>query len=149
MLIQKMRMRNPPLEVMSAVRLVILACMLVVLAGGQEPVPVVDGDSGPCSVEFTALDGDGKPVYNAEITVHIEYGFLGLKELDLRVTTNLDGVARFRGLPEDSDGAFFFEAFTDSLRGVAVYDPDQECHGRHHIYMAKWQPESYGLASEE
>jgi hypothetical protein len=128
---------------------VLLACVLMASpAPGQKPVPVVDGEAGPCSVEFIALDSNGKSVYGARITVHIEFGFLGLKELDLQVTTNADGIARFEGLPDETESVLFFEAFTESLKGVAVFNPSYKCSGRHSIYMAQ-RTTIHESASEE
>ena len=139
----------PAKVINSAVLAVFALVMLVSHTSAQDMVPVVNGGAGPCSVEFIALDGDVKPVYGAVITVHVEYGFLGLKELDLQVATNADGVAQFSGLPEDTDGAYFFEAFTESLKGVAVYNPDHECRGRHNIYMAQRKPGIHESASKD
>jgi hypothetical protein len=114
-------------------------------AQAKSPVPTVDGESGPCSVEFTVTDGSGAPVYNAQINVEIDYGFMGLRHLDLQVATNQNGKARFIGLPDSTDGALFFQATADTLRGVAVADPNSECHARHGIYMAR---ESSAKSSE-
>ncbi|MGE5109786.1 MAG: hypothetical protein ACM3JB_02940 [Acidobacteriaceae bacterium] len=125
-------------------RIILAVLALLALAGAERmpaqaklPVPTLDGGSGPCSVEFTVTDGSGGPVYDAQISVEIDYGFMGLRHLDLQVATNQNGKARFVGLPDSTDGALFFEATTDTLRGVAVADPNSECHARHGIYMAR------------
>lgn len=112
-----------------------LAALLPVGLFGQSAVPTVDGGAGPCSVEFTATDTNGAPVSNAQIAVHIEYGFLGAHKLDLQVATDSRGKARFVGLPDKTDSALFFEATKGSLRGVATDDPNTECEARHGIYM--------------
>src|SRR5919109_183386 len=62
-------------------------------------VAVVDGGAGACSVEFTVTDPSGKPVYAAQINVHVAYGFMGLHKRDLTVYTNWEGKAKFAGLP--------------------------------------------------
>jgi hypothetical protein len=103
------------------------------LAWCQAPVPTVEGDAGPCSVEFKALDENGNPVYAAQIRVQFKYGFLGLHQADLQVATNARGVARFEGLPNDSDGVLFFSASTGDLDGVAAYYPAANCRGHHTI----------------
>src|SRR4051812_7477085 len=36
-------------------------------------VPVVKGDSGSCTVDFVVHDGSGKGIYNAMITLHVEW----------------------------------------------------------------------------
>ncbi|MDT8068820.1 MAG: hypothetical protein ROO76_11720 [Terriglobia bacterium] len=109
-------------------------------ASAQDTVPTVDGAAGPCTVEFTATGPNGAPVSNARIRVHVSYGFLGGRQLDLQVATDSHGRARFIGLPESVDGGLFFEATTDTLRGVATDDPNTECHAKHGIYMAKKNP---------
>ena len=99
-------------------------------------IPTIDGEAGPCSVELTAVDLDGEPVYAADIQVHVEYGLFGFRKLDLEAGTDADGKARFEGLPHEPHDALYFEALTDKLRGVAVFDPRYECHGEHVILMA-------------
>jgi hypothetical protein len=74
------------------------------------PVPAIDGGIGTCSADFIVNDPDGKPVYAATIKVHIEYGFMYLRKLDLQVGTNADGKARFTGLPDRTKHGLFFEA---------------------------------------
>jgi hypothetical protein len=106
------------------------------LVFGQSAIPTVDGGAGPCSVEFTVTDASGALVSNAQISVHIEYGFLGAKKLDLQVATDTHGKARFVGLPEKPDNGLFFEATKGNLRGVATDDPNTECEAKHGIYMS-------------
>ncbi len=119
--------------------LVVLGLLVAILPPmetfGQNTVPTVDGGAGPCSVEFTATDTKGAFVSNAQISVHVEYGFLGARKLDQQVTTDSHGKARFVGLPERTDGALYFEASKGSLKGVATVDPNTECHAKHGIYM--------------
>jgi hypothetical protein len=102
---------------------------------GQNSVPTVDGGAGPCSAEFTARDTKGELVSNAQISVHVEYGFLGLHRLDLQVETDSHGKARFVGLPDEMDSGLFFEATKGTLKGVATVDPNTECEAHHGIYM--------------
>ncbi|SRR5581483_3794483 len=63
-------------------------------------VPVVNAGLGACSVEFHVTDGQLKPIYAAQISVHMRYGFGGFHKMDLQVSTNVDGRARFEGLTE-------------------------------------------------
>src|SRR5271169_6291769 len=63
-------------------------------------VPVIDGGIGPCSADFTITDNAGAPIYAAKIDVHIAYGFMYLRKLDLEVSTNVEGKARFTGIPD-------------------------------------------------
>ncbi len=88
-------------------------------------VPVVDGSIGPCSVAFTVKDQSGSPVYNSRIRVHIAYGIF--HKMDLEVGTNMDGKARFNGLPNRvKRPPLEFWATKDDLEGSATYDPGTE-----------------------
>ncbi len=101
------------------------------------PVAVVDGDSGPCSVEMTVTDVKGKPVYGAKIHVEVTSGFLGLHQTYLEVQTNADGHAKFIGLPENMDEVLYFHASKDDLKGTAFDSTARHCHGKHFIVLHK------------
>jgi hypothetical protein len=93
-------------------------------------VPVMDGEAGPCSVAFTVTDVKGAPVYAARIKVHIEYGFAGVRRLDLEAATNVDGKTQFKGLPQKVKGKILnFLASQGTREGSAVYDPATNCTG--------------------
>ena len=94
-------------------------------------VPVMDGEAGPCSVAFSVTDAKGAPVYNARVRVHIAYGFMGVKRLDLEAATNVDGKTQFKGLPEKVKGGILtFHASQGTREGLATYDPATSCNGR-------------------
>src|SRR5581483_85386 len=92
----------------------------------HNPVPVISGEIGTCSVEFVVTDATGTPVYNAKIRVHIAYGFLNLRKLDLEIGTNSDGEARFEGLPNKGK-ALHFQAAEGDREGRASYNLTQTC----------------------
>ena len=117
-----------------------VAALMPICAFGQDTVPTIDGGAGPCSVEFTVTDTSGALVSNAQISVHIEYGFLGSHKLDLQVATDSHGKARFVGLPDKTDSGLYFEATKGNLRGVATADPNTECQAKHGIYMTSRVP---------
>jgi hypothetical protein len=114
---------------------------LLVLAGNwmsagsqQTPdphqVPVMDGGAGPCSVGFSVTDEKGAPLYDAKIRVHIEYGFAGVRRLDLEAATNVDGKAQFKGLPQKvKGGILYFNGSQGKREGSATYDPAKNCGG--------------------
>jgi hypothetical protein len=132
---------------------VILACAFVIpgltlalAAQAQQPapspkpddIPVTDGTSGPCSIEFTVTDSDGKPVYAARIDVHLAYGAFGAHKLDMGVYTNTQGMAKFTGIPAKvKRPPVEFNAKKDDLVGVATMDPATECQAKHDIVMDK------------
>ena len=103
-----------------------------------EKIPIMDGGAGPCSVEFTVLGRDGKPVYAATVKVHIAYGFAGAHKLDLEAGTNSDGKLKFIGLPARVHRPpLEFHASKDSIEGLATYDPAAECQAKHDITLDK------------
>jgi hypothetical protein len=132
---------------------VILACTFLMIgmslalaAQTQQPapspksddIPVTDGTSGPCSIEFSVTDSDGKPVYAARIDVHLAYGAFGAHKLDMGVYTNAQGKAKFVGIPiKVRKPPVEFNAKKDDLVGVATMDPATECQAKHDIVMDK------------
>ncbi len=107
-------------------------------AADAKQIPVVDGNAGPCSVEFTVTDGQGHPVYAANIDVHIAYGFMGVHKLDLQVGTNFDGKASFTGLPQKvKGGTMYFRASQGERTGSAFYDPTNNCTASEGIFLSK------------
>lgn len=124
--------------------LILLAVALAMTAQVQTPppsqppqdVPVIDGESGPCSVELTVLDAAGAPVFSALVKVHVAYGFHGLHKLDLSTYTNAQGKTKFKGLPARAyKPPVEFRATKDALTGMAAYNPETECEARHEIVM--------------
>jgi hypothetical protein len=114
--------------------------LIAVQAGGgsdSQPVPVVDGGVGPCSADFTVTDADGTPVYAAKIKVHIAYGFMYARKLDLEVGTNSDGKARFTGLPDRVKHGLFFEASEGDRTAQAFNDPASTCKAQFTIALRK------------
>lgn len=100
-------------------------------------VPVMDGGIGTCSADFTVTDGAGAPVYDAKIKVHIAYGFMYLRKLDLEQATNIDGKARFTGLPSRTKSGLFFQASQADRTGNAFDDPNKTCTAQFTIALQK------------
>jgi len=106
-------------------------------AAPSQTVPVMDGGAGPCSLDLSVTD-DGKPVAAADVKVHISYGFAGVRRLDLEAYTNHEGKVKFAGLPARvHQPPLEFRASKDRLAGIAVYDPQTECHARHQIALVQ------------
>jgi hypothetical protein len=101
------------------------------------PVPAIDGGIGTCSADFIVNDADGKPVYAATIKVHIEYGFMYLRKLDLQIGTNADGKARFTGLPDRVKHGLFFEASEGDRVAEAFDDPAANCKNQFTVVLRK------------
>jgi hypothetical protein len=103
-------------------------------------VPVIDGAAGSCTAEFTVNDGAGAPVYNAKIRVHIDYRWGGFHKLDLEVGTNVDGKARFEGLPAKTKRGLTYYATHGDQEGSAFVDPAENCKAQMTITLAKKNP---------
>jgi hypothetical protein len=101
----------------------------------------MDGGTGPCSLELTVTTADGKPVYAATVHVHIAYGFVGIRRLDLDAGTNADGKVKFIGLPSRVHRPpLEFHASKGQLVGMATDDPDSECQAKHDIMIDMPKP---------
>jgi hypothetical protein len=90
-------------------------------------VPVVDGHLGSCSAEFTVMDKDQTPLYDAKIDVSLRYGFLGLRRMSLQVGTNGEGQARVEGLPDDLDKTFRFVITSGSMTKKVLMNTSDGC----------------------
>ena len=90
-------------------------------------VPSIDGGIGPCSADFTINDASGAPVYAAKVKVHIAYGWMNVRKLDLELGTNVDGKARFTGLPDRIKHGIYFKASEGNRTGEAFDDPANTC----------------------
>ena len=121
--------------------MLLLALILSAPALAQNPdprsIPVVDGGIGPCTADFTITDADNKPVYLAKIKVHIAYGFMSTRKLDLEVSANIDGKARFTGLPDRVKRGLFFEASEGDRTGNAFDDPSKTCQAQLAVTLRK------------
>jgi hypothetical protein len=102
-----------------------------------QPLQSIDGGVGPCSVTFTVIT-DSKPIVAADVKVHIEHGFAGIRRLDLEAYTGNDGKVRFTGLPSRvHKPPLIFKASKDKLAGTAVYNPESECKADHEIVLTR------------
>lgn len=134
------------LQAILAIAFLMIGVTLALAAQSQQPaqpqqpddIPVTDGTSGPCSIEFSVTDSDGKPVYAARIDVHLAYGAFGAHKLDMGVYTNAQGKAKFAGIPAKvKKPPIEFNAKKGDLVGVATMDPATECQAKHDIVMDK------------
>ncbi len=127
--------------------LVLLALLSVPVVRAQSTsppdpnsVPIIDGEIGPCSADFTVIDNAGAPIYAATIQVHIAYGFLSAYKLDLQLGTNASGKARFTGLPAKSKHGLFFRAAKDKREGSAFDDPGKTCKAEFTVTLEEKKP---------
>ena len=103
-----------------------------------ERMTIMDGAIGPCTILLTVTGPDGKPVYDANVKVHIMYGIAGIKKLDMEAGTNVNGHVKFIGIPPRVHKApLVFKATKDQLTGSVTYDPLQECDDSKSIVLRK------------
>jgi hypothetical protein len=113
----------------------LLACLTMIPAYSRESpkpenqVPVISGDLGGCSAEFTVTGTKLKPIYKAKLEVELRYGFGGFHRTTLEIYTNVDGKARVEGLPERSKRPLAFTVSYEGRKTVVLVDPEEKCHG--------------------
>ena len=119
--------------------LILLALLISAFAQTPDPhsVPSVDAGVSTCSADFIITDTNNKPVYAAKIKAHIAYGFASMRKLDLEVGTNVDGKARFTGLPNRVKNGLFFDASEGDRTGNAFQDVSKTCQAQFTIVLRK------------
>ncbi len=104
------------------------------LCAAAVDVPVIKGDLGPCSADFTVLDSTDKPVYDAKIYVTILSGFMNKRKTDLEIGTNSDGKARIEGLPDKlKKPPLEFKIRGGDLQKSVTQDPATDCHASFNV----------------
>jgi hypothetical protein len=119
--------------------LILLALLISAFAQTPDPhsIPSVDAGVSTCSADFIITDTNNKPVYAAKIKAHIAYGFASMRKLDLEVGTNVDGKARFTGLPNRVKNGLFFDASEGDRTGNAFQDVSNTCQAQFTIVLRK------------
>ncbi|HTZ73370.1 MAG TPA: hypothetical protein VMB47_05585 [Candidatus Aquilonibacter sp.] len=93
----------------------------------QPKIATVDAGIGSCKADFTVKDGAGKPIYNSKIDVFIRYGFMNLRQTALEAYTNVDGQARFTGLPNFPKKPLEFDVLSGTVSKTITDDPTANC----------------------
>jgi len=117
--------------------MILLPSSVAAQAPDPRSIPVIDGGLGACTADFTVTDAGSKPIYLAKIKVHIAYGFMSTRKLDLEVATNVDGKARFIGLPDRVKRGLFFEASEADRTGNVFDDPSKTCQAQFTVTLRK------------
>jgi len=104
------------------------------LAGTNE-VPVIDAGMGSCTADITVMDSGHHAIYKANISTRIRSGFAGVKKLDLEVGTNVDGKARFTGLPERPRDVLQFTADYEGRSNTVLLDSQKDCHATLSVFL--------------
>ena len=98
-------------------------------------VPKIDGGVGSCTANFTIRDGANKPLYNAQITVELRYGFLNKRKTDLQVGTDSNGKANFTGLPTFPKKPLDFHIKSGTVSKTVTDDPSNNCNATFDVVL--------------
>lgn len=105
------------------------------IAQQTQDVPKIDGGVGACRADFTVRDGEKKPIYNAQISVQLRYGFMNMRKTDLQVGTNSDGKARFTGLPNFPKKPLAFHIKSGTVSKTVTDDPETNCNAVYDVAL--------------
>ncbi len=105
----------------------------------EQAVPQISGQLGPCTADFVVLDPSQKPIYNANISVVIRYGFMGKKDTSLEVGTGPNGKARVIGLPSATRGnkPLSFTVRKGAQIRTVLFNPAVDCHPTNTIVLER------------
>lgn len=98
-------------------------------------VPVIDAGMGSCTADVTVFDSAHRPVYKANVNTQIRSGFAGVKKLDLQIGTNVDGKARFVGLPERPREVWQLTADFQGRSNTVMLDSRKDCHATLSVFL--------------
>lgn len=117
--------------------LVLLVAALIEMPAvrAENEIPVIDAGMGSCTAEITVMDSGHHAIYKANISTRIRSGFAGVKKLDLEVGTNVDGKARFTGLPERPRDVLQFTADYQGRSNTVLLDSQKDCHAMLSIFL--------------
>jgi hypothetical protein len=122
------RQAGTRLKWMAEIALLLLIAGLGLPTAKAAEVPVIKGELGPCSADFTVTDSANKPLYDAKIHVTARYGFMSKRKTELEVGTNSDGKGRIEGLPNKVKKPLEFQIRHAQLLKSLLHDPATECH---------------------
>ena len=95
----------------------------------------ISADLGTCSALMTVTGSDSKPIYGAKVTTRIQYGFLGVKKLDLEAYTGADGKLGITNLPEVLKKPMYIYISKDDKQGVEEFNPNVRCHATFDVQL--------------
>ncbi len=114
------------------------ACLLASVAAGAQAkpaAPTVSAGVGSCSAAFTVVNGNHKPIYDAQIDLTFHYGFWNLHKTTLEAFTDSNGKARFEGLPRAPKKPLVFRIrYRDRRKSVTV-NPLDECKTKRRVVL--------------
>jgi len=118
--------------------LLVSAASVPLLTARPVEIPVINGNLGPCTADFTVTDSSNQPLYDAKIQVTILYGFMSKRKSELEIGTNGDGKARFEGLPDKvKKPPLEFKIRSSDLSRSVKHDPAVDCHPSFTVALGK------------
>jgi hypothetical protein len=94
----------------------------------QDAPAEISADLGPCSALITVTDADSKPIYGAKMTARVQYGFAGVKKLDLEAFTGTDGKVKITRLPESLKKPMIIHVGKGDKADQVEFKPSVQCH---------------------
>ena len=132
-------------EIMRSISLtvLILATLLVLFPPSESAQSVaaavapaeISADMGTCSALITVTGSGSKPIYGAKVTTRIQYGFLGVKKLDLEAYTGADGKLRITNLPEVLKKPMYIYISKDDKQEIEEFKPNVRCHATFDVQL--------------
>ena len=101
----------------------------------QTPPSEISADLGPCSALITVTDADGKAVYGAKMTTRVQYGFGGVRKLDLEAYTGADGKVKITKLPESLKKPLIIHIGKDDKADQVEFKPGVHCHATFDVVL--------------
>lgn len=99
-------------------------------------IPKIDGGVGACSANFNVRDGQDKPIYDAQISVELRYGFMNVRKNDLQIGTDSSGKAEVTGLPNFPKKPLVFHIKTGTVAKTITDDPEAKCNASFDVVFA-------------
>lgn len=95
----------------------------------------ISADLGACSALVTVTGSDTKPIYAAKISTRIQYGFMGVKKLDLEAFTGADGQVKLNKLPAALKKPMYIHISKGDKEQMVEFQPDVRCHATFDVQL--------------
>ncbi len=112
-----------------------IAASRTAAAQSQAEPAEISADLGPCSALITVTGADSKPVYGAKITARAQYGFMGVKKLDLEAYTGADGKLKIARLPESLKKPMIIHVGKDDKGDQVEFKPAERCNATFDVQL--------------
>ena len=95
----------------------------------------ISADLGPCFALITVTGADSQPLYGAKMTTRVQYGFMGVKKLDLEAFTGADGKVKITRLPETLKKPMIIHITKDDKSDQVEFKPAERCHATFDVHL--------------